>query len=1058
MSKPEHTRPAEGKAYPATQVKPDLPRYEENILAYWKAEDIFKRSLVPKEAHSLEEACLDGHEFVFYDGPPFANGLPHYGHILTGFVKDVVPRFQTMKGNYVPRRFGWDCHGLPAEMEAEKRLGVSGPPEIRELGIDKFNDACRELIGTTTEAWREIVDRQARWVDMDDDYKTMDLSFMESVLWAFKQFYDKGLVYKKNRVVPYSWATQTPLSNFETRMDNATRPKQDPSFTVLFDLEEPVLGKPTKILVWTTTPWTLPSNLAIAMGPEVEYGVYDEDGVHYILATARHEHYEQQLRNATQVGTVTAADLHGKKYVPLFPFLKDTEGAFRVLTADFVTTEDGSGVVHVAPGFGEVDQELCEVEGIPTIAPVDDKGCFTKEISDYVGMHVFDANRPIAKRLRDEGRVVRHDTIVHNYPHCWRTDTPLIYRAVPAWYLKVTDIRDRMIAHNQQIHWVPEHVKDGAMGRWLEGARDWCISRNRFWGTPLPIWEWSETGEIEVFGSVAELEERFGVEVTDLHRPMIDELTLEDPEKGTLRRVPEVMDCWFESGSMPFAQLHYPFENKEHFERTFPASFICEYIAQTRGWFYTLIVVATAIFDDRPFLNCICHGVVLDEKGQKLSKRLKNYPDPQEVFDTLGADVMRWYLLGNPILKGGNMQIDKKGKGLREVSRMGIVPIWNCFHFFCLYANADDVVVYEKDWDAHPTDQLDKYIMTKLHRFVREMDEHATRYEIGECYARISEFTEDLSNWYIRRSRDRFWSPEANPGKLSAYRTLHRVLTLMSRCLAPFLPFLAEHMHMALTGRDSVHLEHWPDAAEIPTDVDIEARMDLARSVASLGRGLREEAGLRVRLPLSEVQVHAQDLSLLDGVEDLILEELNVKSLVRVDEADAIGEQILAVNLKEIGPKFGKKTGQLVKAANTGDWELLEDGRARVADETLDPEFFELKVTGKDGHPVAAGLGGKLLVAIDTEVTPELEQEGLARDLIRIVQDARKEADFHVSDRIELKLAVGAPLREAVEVHRERIAQETLTEDLALADDLDDGAVGFEVGGTPGKLTVRVVS
>jgi isoleucyl-tRNA synthetase len=1044
-SLPPSARPAPERAYPATSPKPDFPKLEAEVLQFWNQEEIFEKTLKQSEGKP---------EYVFYDGPPFANGLPHYGHILTGFVKDVVPRYQTMRGRHVPRRWGWDCHGLPAEMEAEKILGVSGPPEIRELGIGKFNQACRELIGTTAESWREIVDLQGRWIDMDHDYKTMDRNYMESVLWAFKQLYDKGLVYQKNRVVPYSWATQTPLSNFETRMDNATRPRQDPSFTVLFDLIEDFRGKPTKLMVWTTTPWTLPSNLAIAIGPEVEYALFEESGTQFILAAARIEQYAPQLENATRVGSCTAKELVGRKYLPLFPYFEGTENAFQILEADFVTTEDGSGLVHCAPGFGEVDQELCEPVGIPTLAPVDNTGCFTKEITDYVGVHVFEANKLIAKRLKEAGRVVRHDTIVHNYPHCWRTDTPLIYRAIPAWYLDVVSFRERMLANNAQMNWVPNHVKDGAFGRWLEGARDWCLSRNRFWGTPIPIWRWSETGELEVFGSIAELEARFGVEVPDLHRPFIDELTLEDPEKGTLQRIPEVLDCWFESGAMPFAHIHYPFENKDLFEKVFPGDFAVEYIAQTRGWFYTCMVLATALFDKPPYLNVVCHGVVLDTEGKKLSKRLRNYPDPVKVFHEIGSDAMRWYLLGNPVLRGGNLSVDKEGKGILEVARQGLLPIWNCFHFFCLYANADGIEVSESDWEEDPQDPLDRYILTKLHRFVKDLENRADHYDIPACYARISVLTEDLSNWYIRRSRDRFWSPEGNPGKLSAYRTLHRVLVTMSRCLAPFLPFLAEHIYQSLTGAYTVNLERWPDRAEITLDEDVERRMDLAREVSSLGRALREEAGLRVRLPLQAVHVHADDMGLLEGIEELIQDELNVKGLVRVEDADAIGQTKLEVALKKVGPKFGKKTGLLVKAANTGDWKLLENGNALVGGEELEPEFFQLKVTGKDGHPVGVGMGGTVLVSLDTELTPELECEGLARDLIRVIQETRKKRDLNVSDHIELRIQAGEKLVQAIQTHEARIKQDTLTKELSVLDFLDGESHHFELGGERGELAL----
>ncbi len=644
--------------YPPVDPKLDLPALEQKILQQWQEEDAFETSVQQRPEDS---------EFVFYDGPPFANGLPHYGHLLTGYVKDVVPRYQTMRGNRVERRFGWDCHGLPAEMGAEQELGVSGRRAITEYGIDRFNEYCRSSVLRYTSEWERYVTRQARWVDFENDYKTMDLSYMESVIWAFKQLWDKGLIYRANRVMPYSWGAETPLSNFEIRLDDATRPRQDPALTIGFELNaaEGDPG-PMKLLAWTTTPWTLPSNLALAVGPDIEYSVVspaDENGL-WVLGAATVERYARELGDYELVATMTGSDLVGRTYTPLMPYFADHPDSFRVLSADFVETGDGTGVVHIAPGFGEDDQAVSEANGITMVVPVDDEGKFTSEISDWAGVNVFDANPLIITHLKDAGAVVRHETYDHNYPHCWRTDTPVIYRALPSWYVEVTAIRDRMVELNQEINWVPSNVRDGRFGKWLEGARDWSISRNRFWGSPIPVWESDDPDypRTDVYGSLDELEADFGVRPTDLHRPYIDDLTRPNPDdptgKSVMRRVPEVLDCWFESGSMPYAQMHYPFENKERFESHFPADFIVEYINQSRGWFYTLHVLSTALFDRPPFRNAIGHGIVLAENGDKLSKRLKNYPD-EEIFQSVGADALRWYLMASPIVRGGDLRIQR---------------------------------------------------------------------------------------------------------------------------------------------------------------------------------------------------------------------------------------------------------------------------------------------------------------------------------------------------------------------------------------------------------------
>ena len=655
------------------------------MLDYWEAGDTFRESIRQRPADD---------EFVFYDGPPFANGLPHYGHLITGYVKDLVPRFRTMQGKRVERRFGWDCHGLPAEVEAERLLGISGKTDILAMGVEKFNQACRESVLRYTREWQDYVTRQARWVDFEHDYKTLDLPYMESVMWAFRQLWDKGLVYQGFKVLPYCWRCETPLSNHELRMDDDTyAERQDPSVTVRFRLET---GE--WLLAWTTTPWTLPSNLACAVGADIEYVVVAKDGERYILAADRQGAYERELEGAAVTGTLTGAELAGRRYEPLFGYLADAEtfgtgDAFRVIVSDDVTTEDGTGVVHMAPAYGEADALACNAAGIPTVLTVDEQARFTPVVADFAGQHVFDANPGITAKLREQGSLVRRETYTHSYPHCWRCRNPLIYKAVSSWFVAVTTFRDRMVELNEQITWVPEHVKHGSFGKWLAGARDWPVSRNRFWGSPIPVWQSDDPAypRTDVYGSLDELERDFGVRPDDLHRPVIDELTRPNPDdptgKSMMRRVPEVLDCWFESGSMSFAQVHYPFENREWFDSHYPGDFIVEYIGQTRGWFYTLHVLATALFDRPAFRSCVSHGIVLGNDGQKMSKSLRNYPDVNEVFDTFGSDAMRWFLMASPVLRGGNLIVTEQG--IREAVRQAILPLWNSWYFFALYANAE---------------------------------------------------------------------------------------------------------------------------------------------------------------------------------------------------------------------------------------------------------------------------------------------------------------------------------------------------------------------------------
>jgi isoleucyl-tRNA synthetase len=1040
--------------FKAPSRKLDFPALERETLAFWEKNGTFARSV---------EQRRGGREFVFYDGPPFATGLPHYGHLLAGTIKDVVPRYQAMRGACVERRFGWDCHGLPVEYEVEQSLKVSGKRDIEKLGVGAFNESCRSIVLRYTREWREVVTRMGRWVDFDHDYKTMDPSYMESIWWVFKRLWDQGLIYEGRKVLPYCPRCSTPLSNFETNQGYLD--VQDPAITVRFKVE----GQPnTYILAWTTTPWTLPSNMALAVGAEIAYVRVKDGDDAYILAKERLPAYYKDEAARQVLEELPGSALAGLRYEPLFPYFAELResGAFRVVAGDFVSTADGTGIVHMAPGFGEDDYRVGRKEGVPAVCPMDEEGRFTHEVKDYFGQEVKKADPAIIRRLKAEGKLVHQGTIQHSYPHCWRCDTPLLYRAISTWFVKVEQIRDRMLANNRQVTWVPDHLRDGRFGRWLEQARDWAISRNRYWGTPLPVWQNEDGTERVCVGSIEELEKLTGKKVSDLHKHFIDVLEIPAPSgNGTLKRIPEVLDCWFESGAMPYAQAHYPFENKAHFEAHFPADFIAEGLDQTRGWFYTLTVLSTALFDRPGFRNVVVNGLVLAEDGRKMSKRLKNYPDPMHVVETYGADALRLYLLGSPVVRGEDLRFSEDG--VKQVMRDILIPLWNSYSFFATYAEIDK---WEPDGKAAPASPhlLDRWILSSLNTLVRDVTAAMDAYELQRAVRPFVQFIEDLTNWYIRRSRRRFWKSQDDADKIHAYRTLYRCLLELSKVAAPFIPFVSETLYRALRTADmpeSVHLCDFPAADESGRDAALEEKMGWAMAVVRMGRQLRAEHDLKVRQPLATLHVVSRNPQVrmaLADLKDLLADELNVKEVAFSDRENTLASLSLKPQFSRLGPRLGPKVkkalGALQKLGPADLEKLAAGGSVAIAidgEETLiGSDDVVIEHRPLPGLVVASEAG--IVVGLETKLNEALELEGLAREFVNKVQTMRKTADLNVTDRIRLRCAVDPRVRQAFEAHADYVKQETLTVECEFVAELPPSEGDVDLNGLACRIELRV--
>lgn len=1024
---------------------------EESILQFWKLKEIFQKSLKNREQQSY---------FSFYDGPPFATGLPHYGHLLAGTIKDVVPRYKTMKGYYVPRRFGWDCHGLPIENEIEKTFALSGSSSIEAFGISQFNEECRNIVLRYTEEWKSTVERMGRWVDFSKTWKTMDLTYMESVWWVFKQLYEKGLVYESYKVMPFSAKLGTPLSNFEAAENY--KDVDDPSVVV----ELPLIGQPhVSLLVWTTTPWTLISNMGATVKKDIIYAKVEvpSENKSYILAEEAIERWFAKKEHRI-VQTFKGEELVGKTYQPVFPYFASMsqEGAFRVIADDFVTLGEGTGIVHTAPAFGEEDFYAAKKNGLPLVCPVDNNGKFTSEVPEYARQFVKDCDKPILREIKSKGRLFYQGTIHHRYPFCWRSDTPLIYKAISTLFVSVETIKKEMLEANGKIHWMPEHLKEGRFGKWLEGARDWAISRNRYWGTPIPLWK-SEEGDIHVIGSLKELEELTGQKIQDLHRHYIDNLTF-TKEGKTYKRITEVFDCWFESGSMPYAQNHYPFENKDFTESMFPADFIAEGLDQTRGWFYTLTILAVALFGKPAFKNVVVNGILLAEDGNKMSKRLKNYPEPETVIHKYGADAVRLYMLNSPAVKADDLRFSEKGVEL--VLRQCLIPLWNAHSFLTTYARINQWNPSSQRNQPHLS--IDRWMLSQLNRLIKDVEEGMDRYDLSRAVEPFVGFIDQLTNWYIRRNRRRFWSDEDTQDRREAFETLYHVLKELCKIAAPFIPFLSEAIYQNLkleNDPESVHLCDYPLYDPEERDLALEEGMDAVQLTVSLGHALRKESKIKVRQPLPAVHVVCPDsdkLAFLRREEHLIMDELNVKKVELHTQRRDFVKFSIKPNFRTLGKKIGKhlKEAQiLIGQLDQEQIQHLHQGNSLpilLGGESflLTPEDIEITHAVEEGW--VAMNAGAITIALDTELNEPLLLEGIAREVINKINTMRRTANFDVSDRIHVFIATTDRVKEAIHLHKEHIQGEVLA--LEMRFDFHHESQQWDLNGEPAAIAIEKVT
>ena len=1054
--------------YKQVDPKVDFPKQEEEILKFWAENDTFKKSISQREG---------AEEYVFYDGPPFATGLPHFGHFIPSTIKDIIPRYQTMKGKKVDRRFGWDCHGLPIENLIEKELGLNSKHEIEALGCDKFNEACKASVLRYTSEWRKTITRMGRWVDFDNDYKTMNPEFMESIWWVAKSLWDKGLIYEGKYILPYCPRCSTVLSTHE--LAQGYKDVQDQTVTVRFKvtkapaaISDPDManGK-TYFLAWTTTPWTLPSNLGLCMGPDIDYvKILDkESGDYYIFAEARLSAYYKNETDYQIIWKHKGKDFIDAEYEPLFPYfaqLKDAKvcqemsgqkcakGAFRMFNAAYVSTEDGTGIVHIAPAFGEEDHKVFAGSGVPEVEPIDAECKFTKEVSDYQGLFVKDADKDIMKRLKEEGKLVKRDSRLHSYPHCWRCGSPLIYRGIGSWFVKVADYHDVLLRANSKVNWQPNHIKDGRFGKWLAGARDWAVSRNRYWGNPIPIWRCDDPDckHTLCVGSRQELKDLSGTYPEDLHKQFVDKITFKCPKcgKGTMRRIPEVFDCWFESGSMPYAQVHYPFENKEKFEANFPANFISEGLDQTRGWFYTLTVLAAQLFDKPAFENCIVNGIVLASDGRKMSKSLRNYTDPVEAINKFGADAIRLFLMHSAVVKAD--EIRYSDDSVRDVIKSIILPLWNSYSFFVQYANIDGITCTGHEFDSKlPDNPLDRWILSVAQKMVRDVTEALDNYDLSAAIDPLLSFIDQINNWYIRRNRRRFWKSGSDADKLEAYGALYSALKTFTLTASPFIPFLTETMWLNLRteeDKESVHLMDYPVYDERFRDQQLEFQMATVQQAVSMGRSLRNQFNIKNRQPLASVALvtrNADEKKVLQDMEETIAEELNVKKVIFHEREDELVEYKAKANFrvlgKQLGPKMKLAAAEIEKLSNDQIAAILDGQKLSISvqDQDVDLSAENVIVERFEKEDLKVVNEGTLTVGLDTKISDDLKREGYARDLVRGIQNSRKESGLEITDRIKLSVSGDGELKAAFEQFKDFVSGETLSTSAQWQDSIEGG-------------------